>query len=93
MAAPKALAAAINKVHQHNTTCAASFAQYGALAALTGPQDCVANMVREFDRRRLSSGKDQCHPGPQLSKASGAFYAFVDVRGVDCRLRSSPGPH
>ncbi|MGI6557631.1 MAG: pyridoxal phosphate-dependent aminotransferase [Limnochordia bacterium] len=82
VAAPKALAAAINKVHQHNTTCAASFAQYGALAALTGPQDCVANMVREFDRRRLFLWEGiNAIPGLSCPRPRGAFYAFVDVRG------------
>jgi len=85
VAAPKSLAATINKVHQHNTTCAASFAQYGALAALTGPQDCVANMVREFDRRRLLLWEGlNAIPGLRCPRPRGAFYAFVDVRG--CRL-------
>lgn len=82
VAAPKPLAVTINKVHQHNTTCAASFAQYGALAALTGPQDCVLDMVREFDRRRLFLWEGiNAIPGLSCPKPRGAFYAFVDVRG------------
>ncbi|NMB16130.1 MAG: pyridoxal phosphate-dependent aminotransferase [Firmicutes bacterium] len=82
VAAPKPLAVTINKVHQHNTTCAASFAQYGALAALTGTQDCVLDMVREFDRRRLFLWEGiNAIPGLSCPKPRGAFYAFVDVRG------------
>ncbi len=56
------------------------FIQYGAHAALTGPQDCLVEMVREDDRRRelvcrrLNEIEGIVCPSPQ-----GSIYAFPDV--------------
>ncbi|MCH7505981.1 MAG: pyridoxal phosphate-dependent aminotransferase [Proteobacteria bacterium] len=56
------------------------FIQHGAHAALTGPQDCLAEMLREDDRRRkmvcrrLNEIKGVVCPSPQ-----GTIYAFPDV--------------
>ncbi len=62
------------------TSNVCSVAQRAALAALEGPQDCVAAMNAAFARRRdlayacVSSWPDVICPKPQ-----GAFYLFVDV--------------
>lgn len=67
------------RVHQYTTVCATSFAQAGAVAALRGPQDCVADMVAEFDRRRqLVVAAFADLPGG-LSTPQGAFYAFPPI--------------
>ena len=56
------------------------FIQHGAYAAITGPQDCLAEMLREDDRRRemvcrrLNEIKGIVCPSPQ-----GTIYAFPDV--------------
>ncbi len=75
--APGPIMRELDKLQQHTLTCAASFAQRGALAALTGPQDCVEEMVGEFRRRRdfivsrlRASGLFEC------ATPSGAFYVF-----------------
>ena len=50
--APKPIFKGINKIQQHSITHAVSFAQYGALAAMTGTQEPVKMMVKEFEERR-----------------------------------------
>jgi aspartate/methionine/tyrosine aminotransferase len=80
VAGPSALIGPLLKVHQCTTTCANSFAQWGAVAAYRGDQTCVADMVREFDRRRrLVIEALRAMPGVELVAPRGAFYAFPDV--------------
>ena len=86
VAGPSALIAPLLKVHQCTTTCANSFAQWGGVAAYRGDQACVAEMVREFDRRRrLVVDTLRRVPGVELVEPRGAFYAFPDVHrlGMD----------
>lgn len=74
---------ALIRVHQYTTVCATSFAQAGAVAAMNGPQDCVRNMVAEFDRRRqalVDAFADM--PGTSLVTPRGAFYAFPNVSAL-----------
>jgi len=56
-------------------------AQYAGLAALTGPQDAVSEMVAEFDRRRrvVVDGLNRL-PGISCAIPKGAFYAFPNVK-------------
>jgi aspartate/methionine/tyrosine aminotransferase len=69
------------RIHQYVTICATSFAQWGAVAALTGPQDDVHHMVGEFDKRgALVSSALQEMPGIQVSKPAGAFYIFPSIK-------------
>ncbi len=83
VAGPKVYIDEIAKVHSHSVTHATSFAQAGAVAALTGPQDFIGEMVSAWDRRRrfvaegLSAIKGVTCPLPE-----GAFYAFPDIRGT-----------
>ncbi len=72
---------AMVRIHQYVTICATSFAQWGAVAALTGPQDDVSHMVAEFDKRgTLVSSALQEMPGIQVSKPAGAFYIFPSIK-------------
>ncbi len=66
------------KIHQYSFACAPTFAQYGALAALRGSQECVKNMVNEFKRRRdlIYNGLKDIF---RVNKPEGAFYIFPDV--------------
>jgi len=81
VAGPSALIAPLLKVHQCTTTCANSFAQWGGVAAYRGDQTSVADMVREFDRRRrLVIEMLRGMSGVDLIEPHGAFYAFPDVR-------------
>ncbi|PIZ72199.1 aspartate aminotransferase [Candidatus Peregrinibacteria bacterium CG_4_10_14_0_2_um_filter_43_11] len=79
-AAPRALIKAMGNLQGHSTSNPCSIAQKAALAALTGPQDCVKQMVDEFKRRRdyVHKAMNQI-PGFELANPEGAFYAFPKV--------------
>ena len=49
---PRPFMEQIEKVHSHSVTCATSFVQKAGIAALTGPQEFIAEMVSAWDRRR-----------------------------------------
>jgi aminotransferase len=81
VAARKALVDAMIRVHQYSVTCANSFAQKGAVAAVRGPQECLQTMVREFDRRRKALVEGlRGIPGITCAMPQGAFYAFPSVQ-------------
>ena len=78
-AAPPELAAAIAKIQSHTTSNATSFAQYGGLAALQGPQDFVEDMRNEYDvRRQFVHGRLSAIPNVSVQNPGGAFYFFVN---------------
>jgi aspartate aminotransferase len=68
------------KVHQYNVACASSLSQIAGLEALTGPQDCVGEMVAEFKRRRDLVVKRLNEMGIPFKAPKGAFYAFPRVQ-------------
>jgi aspartate/methionine/tyrosine aminotransferase len=61
----------------------ASFTQRAGIAALTGPQDCVTEMVAEFKRRRdvITAGFNRI-PGFRCNLPGGAFYSFPNITGT-----------
>ena len=78
LAGPRELVKWPLRVHQYTTVCAPTFEQYGAAAALDGPQDDRERMVAEFARRRraileLLGAQDVLRYSP----AEGAFYFWV----------------
>jgi aspartate aminotransferase len=77
LVAKKPLLDQVMKVQQHYQTCATSFAQYGALEALKGPQEPIQQMVDEFRKRRdlVVPGLNKI-PGIKCFNPNGAFYAF-----------------
>ncbi|MDW7709815.1 MAG: pyridoxal phosphate-dependent aminotransferase [Deferrisomatales bacterium] len=82
-AGPAALIGAMEKLQSQSTSNPTSFAQKAAAVALTGPQECVAEMVAEFARRRdfLVEGLNAL-PGIRCPLPQGAFYAFPNVSGL-----------
>lgn len=82
-AGPKKIIAAMSRVQDQSTSGPVAFAQYGALAALTGPQEFVKPMVAEFERRRnaIVAGL-RAIPGVRCTSPGGAFYALPSVAGV-----------
>src|SRR6202011_2821302 len=62
-------------------SCVNAATQYAGLAALKGPQDEVAKMVAEFDRRRkvVVAGLNRL-PGGFCATPKGGFYAFPNVK-------------
>ncbi|GAB4534749.1 MAG: pyridoxal phosphate-dependent aminotransferase [Anaerolineae bacterium] len=86
VAARKNLIDALIRVHQYSATCATSFAQKGAVAAYRASQDCVREMVSEFDRRRRFLVETlETIDGIHCVRPRGAFYVFPSVKklGVD----------
>jgi aminotransferase len=82
-AAPRDLAEAMIRIHQYITVCATSFAQWGAIEALNGPQDEAEMMVKEFDRRRkLVYGALMEMPGIEVVEPKGAFYIFPNIQSL-----------
>jgi aspartate/methionine/tyrosine aminotransferase len=62
-------------------SCVNAPAQFGALAALTGPQTAVADMVREFDgRRKVTVDGLNAIEGISCRVPLGAFYAFPNIK-------------
>ena len=83
IASDKELVSAMIRVHQYTTVCVTTFAQYGAVEALTGPQDEVEAMIAEFDRRRnLVFERLSAMPGIKTLKPKGAFYIFPNIEGT-----------
>ncbi len=78
--ANKKIAEAIDTIQSHTTSAPATFAQYGALAALQGDPNVVEDMRAEFDLRRG-------YMAQRLSKINnisfvepkGAFYYLVNI--------------
>jgi aspartate aminotransferase len=67
-------------IQSQATSNPTSFAQKGAVAALTGPQDSVAEMVRAFsERRRFLTDGLNAIPGVRCTLPQGAFYTFPNV--------------
>ena len=79
-AAPAELIKAMTVLQSQSTTNPTSIAQAAAAAALTGPQDGVDAMAREFSARRDLMVKGlQAIPGMRTMVPAGAFYIFPDV--------------
>ena len=80
LAAPDAVARAVDSIQSHTSSNPSSFSQYGALAALKGDQQPLADMREEFDMRRnymfdrLSKISNVTAIKPQ-----GAFYILVNI--------------
>lgn len=77
---PSALISACNALQSHSTSNVNSITQLAVIAALTGPQDCVADMRAEYKQRR-----DQViawlgeEPRLTCPTPPGAFYLFPSV--------------
>ena len=79
-AGPLPLIKAMAKVQSQSTSNPTHISQIAALAALTGPQDCVAEMRKAFDDRRIAMVKLlRAIPGVSCREPKGAFYAFPDL--------------
>ncbi|MEU7476802.1 pyridoxal phosphate-dependent aminotransferase [Lentzea sp. NPDC042327] len=83
VAGPTEIIAELLKVQQHTVGCASSFAQRGAVVALTGPQEPITAMTTEYAARRdlLVAGLNGL-PGVTCAVPDGALYVFPDIRGT-----------
>ncbi len=82
-AVPLDIAKIMSSLQSHMTSNPNSIAQEATLAALKGPQDCVAEMCAEFKKRRdYIFEREEAIPMISALKPEGAFYLFVDVSGT-----------
>jgi aspartate aminotransferase len=82
-AGPAPLIKAMNTVQSQSVTSVAAPMQAAALAALTGPQDCIPMFRDAFQRRRdlVVAGIARI-PGLTLPPPEGAFYAYIGCAGL-----------
>lgn len=80
LAGPTALISVAGSFNSQTSTSAATFTQHAAVAALTGPQDCVAMMRRSYEERRdfIVSAFNRIS-NMSCPAIDGAFYAFPKV--------------
>ena len=106
MVGPAWLISQALKVQQQSATCVCAFAQHGGVAALNGSQDCVREMVSEYQRRRDKMVSSLDTTGILwCRKPEGAFYLWIDIAQLGksstevaqlllerARVTSTPGP-
>jgi aspartate aminotransferase len=80
LAAPDAVARAVDSIQSHTSSNPSSFSQYGALAALKGDQQPLADMREEFDmRRNYMFDRISKISNVTAVKPQGAFYILVNI--------------
>ncbi len=80
---PPEAVTAMNRIHQYTMLSAPTTAQYAAIEALENCGGAVAEMRREYDRRRQFVLSRFGELGIDCFPAGGAFYAFPEVPGGD----------
>ncbi len=80
--APAALIALSSKAQEAVVSCPSDISQRAALAALTGPQECVEEMRQAYHRRRDLVQSILQPAGLLPAVPSGAFYALADMRST-----------
>jgi aspartate aminotransferase len=80
LAAPEAVSRAVDSIQSHTSSNASSFSQYGALAALKGDQQPLADMREEFEmRRNYMFDRISKISNVTAVKPQGAFYILVNI--------------
>lgn len=79
---PAGLVEQIERLAINCHSCVNAAAQFAALAALTGPQDAVEQMVEQFARRRDLMRRMLAEiPSLVCPEPRGAFYCFPKIQG------------
>ena len=80
---PEKLVEHVIKFCVNNHSCVNAAIQFGAIAALDGPDDSINIMMEKFTQRRNLIYKLLNElPGVECSLPGGAFYAFPNVKGT-----------
>lgn len=88
IAGPVEIVKAMTKIQGHSTSNVCTFAQYGAIAALASPQDCIEEMVKAFsERRQYILERVRAIPGLDCPTPNGAFYVFIDISQTGLKSR------
>ncbi|SPJ25828.1 pyridoxal phosphate-dependent aminotransferase [Palleronia abyssalis] len=83
LAGPKDLITPMTEINHAFAISVAGVSQYAALAAATGPQDCVDEMRQTYDARRraICAGLDRM--GMRYAEPQGGFYVYADVASLN----------
>ena len=81
-AANKEIIAAMTKIHQYTIMSAPTMGQVAAIEALESGEDSAAEMVEDYNRRRLVMVKGLCDIGLSCFEPRGAFYAFPSIKST-----------
>jgi aminotransferase len=82
--AHKKLSSTLRKLHYYAVLCPNAISQKAAVAALTGPQDCVQKMVSEYSRRReLMLNELEKIESLDYTVPRGAFYVFPNFSSFE----------
>ena len=79
---PRVLAGHLAKVQEPLISCVNAVAQHAALAAVTGPQQCVADMLAAYRTRLDAAVAVAAERSLEYVRPGGAFYLWVDVRNA-----------
>jgi aspartate/methionine/tyrosine aminotransferase len=80
---PESLLDGAVRLAVNSHSCVNAAAQWAGIAALTGPQDPVRDMMAAFDRRRRVVVEELNRiPGFRCGTPGGAFYAFPNITGI-----------
>jgi len=67
------------EIHAQIAICANSVAQKAALAALTGPQECVEKMRKEYEERRNLFARGLNDLNIRCQNPKGSFYVYANI--------------
>ncbi len=81
-AAPREIIATMTKIHQYTIMCASTMSQVAAIEALKSGESSAAEMVEDYNRRRLVMVKGLCDIGLSCFEPKGAFYAFPSIKST-----------
>ena len=76
---PARIISKVNLIHQHTATCASAPSQYAAIAALTGDQDVVDDMVITYKKRRELFADALKQSTFKLIRPQGTFYSMLEI--------------
>ena len=79
-AAPAEIIATMTKIHQYTMMCAPTMGQVAAIEALKSGGNSAAEMIEDYNQRRLVIVKGLCDIGLSCFEPKGAFYAFPSIK-------------
>ena len=86
-AGPQKIINAMKKIQSQSTSNPCTISQHAALAALNGPQKCIDEMLKVYQRRQqLSLSHLNNIEGISCMPTEGAFYLFPNVGDIINRL-------
>lgn len=76
----------LSMLQNNSVSCVTAFVQRAGIEALRGPQDCVKEMVKEYERRRnvIVPGINKI-PGFSCKNPMGAFYVFANIKELNLK--------